>query len=175
MSDQEKNVFLGHTPRPNPILQTDAEYARLSMTLCANLGTRMKPDMPYSPPRSVLRYDPKRASQSTIRRHYLRWRREQKLPLRCDNVSCTFHTEPLLWLGASLQAVLDHVNGNRFDNRPENLRLLCPNCDSQLSTRGGKNKGRIADLSTGGFALRRPDGKRDYVLPAETGYYALEG
>jgi len=23
---------------------------------------------------------------------------------------------------------LDHVNGDRFDNRVENLQVLCPNC-----------------------------------------------
>lgn len=35
---------------------------------------------------------------------------------------------------------LDHVNGNRFDNRLENLRILCPNCHSLQPTHRGKNK-----------------------------------
>lgn len=35
---------------------------------------------------------------------------------------------------------LDHVNGNRKDNRIENLRILCPNCHSLQPTHRGKNK-----------------------------------
>lgn len=42
--------------------------------------------------------------------------------------------------GKSLVLQLDHINGNRYDNRIENLRMLCPNCHSQTPTYGGKNK-----------------------------------
>jgi hypothetical protein len=54
------------------------------------------------------------------------------------------------------------------------LRLLCPNCDSQLPTRGGANKGRI-EKSGGGFASVSKDGRRSYVLPAEPGRLSLAG
>ncbi len=37
---------------------------------------------------------------------------------------------------------LDHVNGDRADNRLENLRILCPNCHSLKPTHRGKNIGR---------------------------------
>ncbi len=37
---------------------------------------------------------------------------------------------------------LDHVNGDRYDNRIENLRILCPNCHSLQPTHRGRNKGR---------------------------------
>lgn len=35
---------------------------------------------------------------------------------------------------------LDHINGDRYDNRLENLRILCPNCHSLQLTHRGKNK-----------------------------------
>lgn len=37
---------------------------------------------------------------------------------------------------------LDHINGDRNDNRLENLRILCPNCHSLQTTHRGKNKNR---------------------------------
>jgi len=114
-------------------------------------------------------------TQATVRRHYEQWRREHGLPIRCDEPKCTFHTAPLIWNGKPFRPILDHVSGNRFDNRPKNLRFLCPLCDSQLSTRGGANKGRVADLADDKFTLVSKDGKRDYNLLIEPGKLVIEG
>jgi uncharacterized protein YlaI len=112
--------------------------------------------------RNVLAYSTEKVSQATVARHYREWRRAQGLRERCDNPKCRFHTKPLRWNSRCLPVILDHVHGNRWDNRAEMLRYLCPNCDSQLDTRGGANKRRV---KTGehGFVILSRDGRRAYT------------
>jgi hypothetical protein len=43
------------------------------------------------------------------------------------------------WLGKPISIELDHINGDHYDNRIENLRFLCPNCHAQTDTYRGKN------------------------------------
>ncbi len=38
--------------------------------------------------------------------------------------------------------IADHIDGNWKNNKEENLRLLCPNCDSLQPTYGGSNRGK---------------------------------
>ena len=68
-------------------------------------------------------------SNGIVRRHF-RKLVEQKCVL-CGNVG--------EHLGKPLLLQMDHINGNRNDNRFENLRLLCPNCHSQTETFGNKS------------------------------------
>lgn len=44
------------------------------------------------------------------------------------------------WRGKKLSLHLDHINGDRWDHKIENLRFLCPNCHSLTETYTGKNK-----------------------------------
>jgi len=92
---------------------------------------------------SVLKYSQRKASQATVKRQYEQWRQEQGLPHRCDNETCRYYTESLTWNGKTLPVILDHREGVNSDNRPESLQYLCPNCDSQLPTQGGRNRGMV--------------------------------
>lgn len=56
---------------------------------------------------------------------------------------CSICDAPNEWMGKPLVMVLDHINGVNDDNRLENLRLVCPNCNSQLDTHAGRNVAHI--------------------------------
>lgn len=74
---------------------------------------------------------------SDYRRSALRRRliKEKILPYEC----AICQLEPR-WKGKSLSFVLDHINGTHNDHRKENLRWLCPNCNSQTDTFSGRNR-----------------------------------
>ena len=101
-----------------------------------------------------------RKSQATIRRCYETWRRKKQIPVRCDNADCNFHSTQLVWNGKPLRPILDHSDGNKFNNVPANLRYLCPNCNSQLLTSGGANRGRVEFTSNDGSILKNRDGSK---------------
>ncbi len=54
---------------------------------------------------------------------------------------CSICGSAATWQGLPLTLILDHIDGDPTNNRRENLRLVCPNCDSQLPTYKSRNRG----------------------------------
>jgi hypothetical protein len=55
---------------------------------------------------------------------------------------CAVCAIPNQWNGRRLALVLDHIDGDATNNARGNLRLVCPNCDSQLPTFKSRNMGK---------------------------------
>ncbi len=67
---------------------------------------------------------------TTIRKVLLRFRKH-----KCE--LCGRKT----WKKKPIPLVIDHIDGDPTNNYLKNLRIICCNCDAQLSTYKGKNKG----------------------------------
>jgi hypothetical protein len=53
---------------------------------------------------------------------------------------CSICTQSSIWNNISLCLQVDHIDGDSDNNLPNNLRLVCPNCHSQLSTSKDKSR-----------------------------------
>lgn len=96
--------------------------------------------------------DKKHFSEILVKRHT----REQVARLRRALLesgrahACEVCGQGPKWKGKVLCLQMDHKNGDRTDNRPKNLRFICPNCHSQTENFSGKTR------SSGGMQTHRP-------------------
>lgn len=70
-------------------------------------------------------------NQSSLRKRYLK-----KFP----PIKCSICGQEPFWNGKPLTLILDHINGKNHDNRLDNLRWVCPNCNIQLPTTNRRKK-----------------------------------
>lgn len=83
------------------------------------------------PIEEILIYSEKETTSS--HRLKLRLINENYFERKCYNCGITE------WNGEPAPIELEHINGDRRDQRLENLTLLCPNCHAQTETYRGKN------------------------------------
>lgn len=60
--------------------------------------------------------------------------------LQDQNCKCAICGIENNWNNMPINFVLDHIDGNASNSCRSNLRLICPNCDSQLPTYKSRNK-----------------------------------
>jgi hypothetical protein len=65
----------------------------------------------------------------------------RKLLVKLKGNQCAICSHPGIWHDKPLTLIVDHEDGDASNNFPSNLRLLCPNCNSQTPTFCGRNKG----------------------------------
>jgi predicted nucleic acid-binding Zn ribbon protein len=85
-------------------------------------------------------------SDGAPRCHYILETLQEEQNNTCD--ICHLVNE---WEDKPLIFILDHKDGNSTNNSRDNLRLICPNCNSQTPTFSGRNKGK--GRKTKGFVL----------------------
>jgi len=76
-------------------------------------------------------------SNTLVARHSIR-----KVLIETQGNKCSICDLPGVWEGKPITLTVDHEDGDAGNNSPSNLRLLCPNCNSQTPTFCGRNKGK---------------------------------
>ncbi len=59
-----------------------------------------------------------------------------------ENKCCLCEWSKVNIVTGSVPLVADHIDGNWHNNTEDNLRLICPNCDSLTATYAGLNRGK---------------------------------
>lgn len=72
-----------------------------------------------------------------VSRHVKRY-----LRVKFDNKCCVCGWAQVNIITGLVPLVADHIDGNWQNNVENNLRLICPNCDSLTTTYSGLNRGR---------------------------------
>ena len=128
---------LGLKVRPGNYLTIDKYINLLSIDISHFTGRRVHPSRRTKYLSTTKTLDEIMVENSSYSRSSLKKRllREGIMENVCSE--CNLEGE---WRGKPITMILDHINGINNDHRLSNLRMLCPNCNSQTSTFSGRNK-----------------------------------
>lgn len=62
-----------------------------------------------------------------------------------------------IWNNKPITLELHHINGDHYDNRLENLQILCPNCHSQTNNFRNRNHNKRVDIPNSEYKLAKVD------------------
>lgn len=127
------------------LIQDKIDYSHIKMGLQANKDRKFITNVAF-PLEQVMVED------STYCRGALKRRLLENGMMKNECSMCGQKGE---WNGKSLIMVLDHINGIGNDHRFENLRMVCPNCNSQLETTAGKSRRKINNCKKCGRVVGR--------------------
>lgn len=102
---------------------------KLEISYSGNMGAKGHKRDPHRKPASAHLFN-----GSTINSHKLKLKLlEDSIKNReCENCKRD------RWMNELIPLHLHHINGNRFDNRLENIQLLCPNCHALTENYSGR-------------------------------------
>ena len=103
-------------------------------------GQAWSKDKKFLPKKPIELYliNPIRVSSNNFKKRLLK---ENIFEYKCYSCSNTS------WLDKPIPLELEHIDGNHYNNKLENLTLLCPNCHALTSTYRGRNK-KLKQLSS---------------------------
>jgi hypothetical protein len=134
-----RNVIkiLGLVPAGGNYMQVQASIRRLNLDTAHFKGMGCNKGMNYTLPNVRRTLEEMLIKGSTVQSFKLK-RRLFETGIKTP--ACELCGWAKKSLDGRIPVELDHINGDRFDNRIENLRILCPNCHSLQPTHRGRNK-----------------------------------
>lgn len=90
--------------------------------------------------------------------------RDNILEYRCNICKITE------WNGKPTPLELDHIDGDRYNNNLNNIRLICPNCHAQTETYRGKNIGtyNVNNITPNFNEIKQVNETEDFPISKKT-------
>lgn len=127
-SIKELQIKLGYSPNSG-VSKIIRDYCQKQNISLEHFNMQYKKNIKRSEDNIFIEHST--ASQTILRRWYKKG--------DYTEYKCSICGQKPFWNGKELTLTLDHINGINTDDRLENLRWVCPNCDRQLDTFCSKN------------------------------------